>query len=110
VARPGAATTQRAYHPADLAVCADRNPYTRTDLVRQPTVSADADPGANSPNHHGAGQNVLYLNGEVAWRTTPWCGALRSDGRRDHIYRPDAGRPDDPLNVPRSAADSFLVP
>ena len=109
-ARPGAPTTNHAYHPLDLAVVADRNPYTRTDLVRQPTVSPDTHPDANSLNHHGAGQNVLYLSGEVHWHSTPWCGALRADGVYDHIYRPDAGRPDDPHNLPRAPADSFLVP
>jgi len=109
-ARLGAATTNRAYHPMDLAVVADRNPYTRTDLTRQPTVSPDTHPDANSLNHHGTGQNVLYLSGEVHWQTSPWCGARRAEGVRDNIYWPDTGRPDDPHNLPRSPADSFLVP
>ena len=109
-ARPGASTINQAYHPMDLAVVADRNPYTRTDLTRQPVVSPDTYPDANSLNHHGAGQNVLYLSGEVHWQTTPHCGPLRPDGVRDNIYWPDAGRPDDPNNLPRSPADAFLVP
>ena len=106
----GPPTTLRAVHPHRLAILADRNPYTRTDLVRQPIVSPEEHPEANSPNHHGTGQNVLYLGGEVEWHDTPFCGALRAHGRRDNIYRPDAGRPDDPFNVPRAPADSFLVP
>jgi len=110
VARPGAPATNRDLHPPDLAVCADRNPYTRQPLTRQPTVSPETYPEANSLNHYGTGQNVLYLTGEVRWSTTPRCGARRRDGRRDHIYRPDAGDPTDPLNLPRSPADSFLVP
>jgi hypothetical protein len=110
VARPGAPTTHRAVHPSGLAVCADRNPYTRQPMTRQPTVSPEAEPEANSLNHHGAGQNVLYLSGEVRWADTPRCGALRCDGTRDHIYRPDEGDPTDPRNLPRSPADSFLVP
>lgn len=110
VARPGAPTTHRAVHPSGLAVCADRNPYTRHPFTRQPTVSPQADPEANSLNHHGTGQNVLYLTGEVRWWSTPRCGARRHDGRRDHIYRPDEGDPTDPLNLPRAPADSFLVP
>ncbi len=103
-------TTVRAIHPARLAILADRNPYTRTDLVRQPVVSPDDCPEANSLNHQGTGQNVLYLSGEVEWHTTPFCGALRNGLRHDNIYRPDAGRPDDPFNLPRAPADSFLVP
>jgi len=106
----GPPTTVRGVHPPRLAILADRNPYTRTDLVRQPIVSADADPEANSLNHHGTGQNVLYLSGEVEWHDTPFCGARRAGYTRDNIYWPDAGRPDDPLNVPRAPADSFLVP
>ncbi len=110
VARLGTPTTNLAVHPPDLAVCADRNPYTRTDLVRHPTLSPEEAPLANSLNHHGVGQNVLYLSGEVRWCTTPRAGARRRDGTRDNIYRPEAGRPDDPLNIPRSRTDSFLVP
>ena len=112
VADPRNATTHRHLHPADLAILADRNPYTRPDLrmLRQPILSPDEAPEANSLNHHGRGQNVLYLGGHVEWHETPECGPLRADGRRDNIYRPDTGRPDDPENIPRSLRDSFLVP
>jgi len=103
-------TTHRLMSPQTLAVLADRNPYTRTDLVRQPVVSPDEYPAANSPNHQGAGQNVLYLEGDVQWRETPCCGPIRGDGRLDNIYRPDEGAPDDPQNIPRSPRDSYLVP
>ena len=110
VSDPRNATTHRHLHPADLAILADRSPYTRPQLTRQFIVSPDAEPEANSPNHHGRGQNVLYLEGQVAWQATPRCGAVRPGGDRDAIYWPDAGRPDDPENVPRSVWDSFLVP
>ena len=106
----GPPTTLRAIHPPRLAILADRNPYTRTDFLHQPIVSPDDHPEANSLNHHGTGQNVVYLSGEVEWHDTPFCGALRAGFRRDNIYWPDDGRPDDPLNVPRAPADSFLVP
>jgi hypothetical protein len=103
-------TTQRSLHPPGLAVLADRNPYTRPLLVRQPVVSPAEKPEANSLNHRGTGQNVLYLSGEVEWHTTPRCGLIRPDGQRDNIYWPDAGMPNDPYNIPRAAADSFLAP
>jgi len=106
----GPPTTHRFLHPPTLAILADRNPYTRTDHVRQPVVSPEAQPEANSPNHNGAGQNVLYLSGEVRWSDTPRCGPVRADGLRDNIYWPDAGMPNDPLNIPRAPADAFLVP
>lgn len=106
----GASTTALALHPGRLAVLADRNPYTRTEIVRQPVISPQDDPEANSLNHGGSGQNVLYLSGEVEWHDTPRCGMVRGDGLPDPIYWPDAGLPTDPLNVPRSLADSFLAP
>lgn len=35
----------------------------------------------NSPNHHGSGQNVLFIGGQVRWCTTPTVGV-----EGDHIY------------------------
>jgi hypothetical protein len=114
IADPRNATTRIGVHPQDLAILADRNPYTRTDLVNQPIVSPTDQPEANSLNHRGLGQNVLYLGGEVQWQETPCCGPcggpLRPEGLRDNIYWPEAGLPDDPENVPRSIYDSYLVP
>jgi len=114
VADPRNATTHTFLHPPTLAVLADRNPYTRPRGTRQPVVAAEDEtedaPEPNSLNHGGAGQNVLYLNGEVAWHETPRCGPVRADGRPDHIYRPDAGAPDDPQNIPRAVDDAYLVP
>ncbi|MBM4017913.1 MAG: type II secretion system protein [Planctomycetes bacterium] len=109
-ADPRNATTHILQHPASLAVLADRNPYTRTDLVRQPVLSAERRPQANSLNHHEAGQNVLYLGGEVEWHDTPLCGAIGPDGEHDDIYAPERGDIADPQNIPRSATDSYLVP
>jgi hypothetical protein len=106
----GCETTHRFLNPQTLAILADRNPYTRTDLVRQPILSPIESPEANSLNHNGTGQNVLYLSGSVEWHTSPRCGAIRADGLPDNIYWPDAGMPDDPLNIPRGRADSFLAP
>jgi competence protein ComGC len=110
VSDPRNATTHTVLHPASLAVLADRNPYTRTELVLQPVVPPYDQPEANSPNHHGAGQNVLYLGGEVEWHDTPFCGPTREFGLRDNIYWPDAGDPDDPKSIPRTVRDSYLVP
>jgi hypothetical protein len=36
---------------------------------------------ANSPNHAGLGQNVLFVNGSVRWYTRPFAGP-----GGDHIY------------------------
>jgi hypothetical protein len=109
-ADPLNATTNVFVHTDGMPILADRNPYTRTDLVRQPVVSPCDRPEANSLNHHGAGQNVLYLGGEVEWHETPRCGLLREDGLPDNIYWPDGGDPTDPLAVPRDRRDAFLTP
>jgi len=107
---PRNATTRLGVHPPRLAVLADRNPYTRPQGARQPTLSPDKSPQTNSLNHRGKGQNVLALDGSVEWHETPNGGAFRPDGSRDNIYWPDEGQPDDPENIPRSVGDSFLVP
>jgi hypothetical protein len=108
---PRNATTHIFVHSPALPILADRNPYTRTDLVRQPVLALDRQPAANSLNHHGAGQNVLYLSGEVEWHDTPLCGIPGGpDAAPDNLYTPELGRADDPWNVPRSVADSYLVP
>lgn len=39
------------------------------------------DHGTNSPNHHGRGQNVLYVGGHVRWAVQPTVGE-----DADHIY------------------------
>jgi type II secretory pathway pseudopilin PulG len=110
LADPLNATTLVGLHPADLPILADRNPYTRTDLVRQPVVTPADHPEANSPNHGGTGQNVLYLQGEVEWHDSPRCGPVRDDGLPDNIYWPDSGNPTDPLAVPVDLKDSYLAP
>ncbi len=55
----------------------------------------------NSPNHGGAGQNVLYGDGHVAWKRTRWV----SDQDKD-LYLNEADRPAPGLHP----ADSALIP
>jgi len=81
----------------------------------------------NSPNHGFQGQNVLYLDGHVAWATHPYCGP-----NWDNIWlrrRTDVSVQIDPKNIETlrayndvtsydgkstlpadSTGDSFLVP
>ncbi|MEM9064708.1 MAG: hypothetical protein AAGB51_04380 [Planctomycetota bacterium] len=51
---------------ADRPILADRSPILLAASQRR-RVS----PEANSPNHGGAGQHMLFGNGQVAWRRTP---------------------------------------
>jgi type II secretory pathway pseudopilin PulG len=107
---PRNATTHVLVHNPAMIVMADRNPYTHPEGVNQPIVSLDDFPEANSLNHHGTGQNVLFLSGEVEWCDTPRCGLPDADGLPDNIYTPWKGRADDPENIPFSLGDSYLVP
>ncbi|MCX5685399.1 MAG: type II secretion system protein [Planctomycetota bacterium] len=97
-------------HSSALPIMADRNPYTRLEGTNQPVLSPDEFPEANSLNHHGAGQNVLFLGGEVEWFDTPCCGLRDDEGFPDNIYTPKKGSPTDPENIPFSLDDTYLVP
>jgi prepilin-type N-terminal cleavage/methylation domain-containing protein len=98
------------YSPQDLAILADHNPYTQLQGECRQCLDPLEEPLANSLNHRGQGQNVLYLDGRVFWQTTPECGALLPDGTCDNIYRPAVGAVTDPTNIPRHTKDSYLVP
>jgi prepilin-type processing-associated H-X9-DG protein len=110
VAEPEASMFHVERSPSDLAILADHNPYTCIRGTGRRCLDPDKEPTANSLNHGGRGQNVLYLDGRVQWHTTPECGAALPDGTRDNIYRPAAGAVTDPTNIPRHRKDSYLVP
>lgn len=134
-----------------LAVAADANPLRRdfwsgapgaegeglTDrqLARKPTFVAEAWKGVaighpwelNSPNHGFKGQNVLYLDGHVAWTDHPYCGPgggniwvrrrtgleVAADPKKVETLRNyDDGASYDGKSTlpPDSQDDSFLVP
>lgn len=104
--------------PSDFAVLADKNPGGADGI---PAVSASPFELArgNSVNHGRAGQNVLYADGHVSFKTTPYCGY-----GGDNIYTALARKPLEPGNSPPAttpgfignsigpawAADSYLVP
>lgn len=86
--------------PPDFAVVADKNPGVSggDDAVTQPAYDADLLKlaVANSNNHGGAGQNVLFAQGHVEWaklfKQTPYCGYGR-EWYRDNIYTAYAEQP-----------------
>ena len=98
--------------PATIVVLADRSP-----VVLHAFNNEIIDPMENSPNHCGAGQFVLFADGNVAWISTP----ERSNG--DNIWLPRAievliqqaakmhqtGRLEG-IEVPMDAKDSFVGP
>jgi prepilin-type N-terminal cleavage/methylation domain-containing protein/prepilin-type processing-associated H-X9-DG protein len=79
---------------SDFAIAADMSPgvsnngtnvdnvVVASNATRQKIVEA------NSNNHNGDGQNVLYADGHVDWSATPFAGSPRpvSGSPRDNIY------------------------
>ncbi len=103
-------------------ILADRSPVTVACLKNRA-----ADPMANSPNHGGRGQNVLFNDGSALWLTSPVM-KRGGDGGIDNIWLPEyieirvlrmevgrdqAGNPVvvlEGVEEPGSARDSFLCP
>ncbi len=64
---------------ADVAIAADRPPAATSAT-------------ANSANHNGRGQNVVYIDGHVEFVNSPLAGWYAPDGTtRDNIYTNTAG-------------------
>lgn len=90
-----------------FALMADQGPAI--DQAAKPADRPAFDAGtrslrsANSPNHGGEGQNVLYADGSVSFETSPYCGVGRTvaqvEGRSveafdgDDIYSALADQP-----------------
>ena len=75
----------------EYAIAADMNPGGATVVNVAPTSAAAETRLANSANHGGDGQNVLYVDGHVEFQDTPFCGMPRSSLKppstfRDNIY------------------------
>jgi len=69
---------------AEFAIFADKNPAGASgyDLSQaNETSSSQFMQKANSPNHQGQGENVLYGDGHAEFQQNPFCGS-----KRDCIY------------------------
>jgi len=122
--------------PSEFAVAADINPggdgpvrvragqmppasTGRRQPATKPSTSWKFDKAmrsANSPNHGGFGQNVLYGDGHVDWQPTPFCGMPRDrqqvrnrEPARDNIYLRDLAHPGNGAD-PWSGADPIVGP
>lgn len=113
----------------DFAVLGDMNPGTGGgDDVTAPGHDADAFAlaRANSNNHGGSGQNVLYADGHVQFQPTPYAG-VGTGALRDNFYTalattplPEGAEPAGAAIAARGfvardigpawAGDSYLVP
>ncbi|MCY2953652.1 MAG: type II secretion system protein [Planctomycetota bacterium] len=92
-----------AHLPSDFAVMADRNDADVRVAYPRSNLSASDIKAINSPNHTGAGQNVLYNDGHVAWATTPFCGY-----NEDNIYIASPEESWQPF--PNHRTDTLLLP
>jgi prepilin-type N-terminal cleavage/methylation domain-containing protein len=106
---------------SDFAIAADMNPGGTGVTAPAPSSPRAVMSRANSPNHNGDGQFVLYADGHVEFQNTPFCGMLRNAGDtrkqfRDNIYTRGAGWGTDPgvgvgvRGAPVDALDSVLLP
>ncbi len=96
------------------AIAADKNPGA-AGATAEPTITGatSAQKLANSRNHNGDGQEVLYQDGHVDWNTTVYCGS-----NKDNIYTLGTGTGAafvDGGATPNGAScnysdDSYLVP
>jgi prepilin-type N-terminal cleavage/methylation domain-containing protein/prepilin-type processing-associated H-X9-DG protein len=90
---------------AEFAVAADINPGIagEKDVLKATATSSAADmKKANSENHDGDGQNILYGDGHVAWESNPFVGIAR-----DNIYTTADGQ----INASSvDANDNILLP
>jgi prepilin-type N-terminal cleavage/methylation domain-containing protein len=99
---------------AEFAVAADLNPGTDNTTLASATASvtgirfnspsADMRKG-NSPNHSQEGQNVMYGDGHVEWKSTPFAGV-----QNDNIYTSRGGATSAALPAGAVAADFTGAP
>ena len=75
---------------SDFAVAGDMNPGSSAVVFVNPLSPRRQMQTANSMNHNGDGQNVLYADGHVEFHNTPFCGMPRTPTAgqpyRDNVY------------------------
>jgi len=84
---------------SDFAIAADMNPGVSNNGTNVDNVMVASNAtrqnivNANSNNHNGDGQNVLYADGHVDWSATPFAGSPRpiTGAPRDNIYTAGTG-------------------
>ena len=117
---PDANAVKNGYHltattGAEFAIAADINPGVGDSYdpqVPDVTSPVSAMKKANSRNHNGDGENVLYGDGHVEFQLNPFCGV-----KRDNIYTisgsTDGSKPKGSGiegGSPKWAGDSVILP
>jgi prepilin-type N-terminal cleavage/methylation domain-containing protein/prepilin-type processing-associated H-X9-DG protein len=107
---------------SDFPIAADINPgmtggNPQDDITVPQNAPRSTMLNANSNNHNGDGQNVLYADGHVDWCPTPYCGVQRptAGAPKDHIWTAGlvadaAAKPSITQKVPQDQYDVILLP
>jgi prepilin-type N-terminal cleavage/methylation domain-containing protein/prepilin-type processing-associated H-X9-DG protein len=103
---------------SDFAIAGDKNPGSVPPNydVTQPgdyTAAASLMKKANSQNHSGAGQNILYGDGHVNFETNPFCGTKRDcvyTNAKDDTTTTSKTDPQGANAIPGWQGDSVLIP
>jgi hypothetical protein len=97
---------------ATYAIASDINPGGDAETSVTVDTPVEKMRPANSPNHQGDGQNVLYGDGHAEWQNNPFCGT-----QHDNIFTaagPEITEPGRGTAVlassPVSPTDSILMP
>jgi prepilin-type processing-associated H-X9-DG protein len=92
-------------YPSDGAIPSTDKTWWRCPMPAGFAIASDINPGpgfANSRNHGGDGQNVLFADGHVEFVTSPFVGI-----NRDNIFTNKKGQV---VASPVDASDSVLLP
>jgi type II secretory pathway pseudopilin PulG len=96
---------------SDVPLVSDMNPGVDSLLTLSLKSSRPAIRRANSRNHAGEGQNVVFLDGSVQFNANPFCGV-----QRDNIFTAsgrEIAERDGPTTIvgpPENANDAVMLP